>query len=92
MARPTRRNRRFQVEWPAWRFGPDGQKAMFEKPEDVPMGWTSRPQLQFERPEPKETPTKEWVTEQLTNLGIEIDPRWGLGKLIQTYKEVSGDN
>lgn len=30
-------------EWPAWRYGPDGQKATFEGPEEVPEGWTDIP-------------------------------------------------
>jgi len=27
------------VAWPSWRFGPEGQSAIFEKQEDVPVGW-----------------------------------------------------
>lgn len=29
--------------WPAWRYGPDGQKAIFESPEEVPEGWGDVP-------------------------------------------------
>lgn len=29
--------------WPAWRYGPDGQKAIFQGPEEVPEGWTDVP-------------------------------------------------
>lgn len=27
------------VYWPSWRYGPGGQSAVFEKAEDVPVGW-----------------------------------------------------
>ena len=26
--------------WPAWRYGPGGESKIFQKPEDVPEGWT----------------------------------------------------
>lgn len=29
--------------WPAWRFGPAGQRAIFAQPEDVPLGWADTP-------------------------------------------------
>lgn len=30
--------------WPAWRYGPGEQSAVFEKAEDVPEGWEDAPQ------------------------------------------------
>ncbi len=29
--------------WPAWRYGPDGVGKTFDRPEDVPEGWTEHP-------------------------------------------------
>ena len=29
--------------WPSYRYGPDGQGKVFQKPEDVPEGWTESP-------------------------------------------------
>jgi hypothetical protein len=29
------------LSWPAWFNGPDGEAEIFDKPEDVPSGWTS---------------------------------------------------
>lgn len=29
--------------WPSWRFGPNGQKAIFQSEEEVPDGWTDSP-------------------------------------------------
>ena len=30
-------------DWPSWRYGPDGQEAIFHKAEDVPEGWVDHP-------------------------------------------------
>jgi len=30
-------------DWPAWRYGPEGESEVFATPEDVPEGWTERP-------------------------------------------------
>ncbi len=39
--------------WPAWRYGPDGVGKTFDKPEDVPEGWTEQPaHVLNTRPEP----------------------------------------
>lgn len=27
-------------DWPAWRYGPNGEALIFGRPEDVPEGWT----------------------------------------------------
>ncbi len=29
--------------WPSWRYGPDGEAAIFEREDDVPEGWTTTP-------------------------------------------------
>jgi len=92
MPRPVRRNRRFRVEWPAWRWSPDGEKALFERPEDVPEGWTAKPPVLFNQPEVKPRPTREEVLKNLKELGVTPDPRWGLGKLIEVWKELAGGN
>jgi hypothetical protein len=31
--------------WPAWRYGPDGQSAVFNAEDEVPAGWASHPGL-----------------------------------------------
>jgi len=30
-------------KWPAWYYGPAGEAAIFERPEDVPAGWADAP-------------------------------------------------
>lgn len=93
MPRPApRRNRRIQVQWPGWWFGPDGDKALFQRPEDVPSGWKNRPQPEFVAPETKSLPNKTDVIAQLQTKNITINPRWGLGKLIQVLTEATNDD
>lgn len=29
--------------WPAWRYGPKGESAIFESEKDVPKGWSDQP-------------------------------------------------
>lgn len=29
--------------WPSWRYGPNGEAQVFERSEDVPLGWTDTP-------------------------------------------------
>jgi hypothetical protein len=31
------------VAWPSWRYGPDGEAAIFTRAEDVPDGWYDHP-------------------------------------------------
>jgi hypothetical protein len=31
------------VYWPSWRYGPDGQAAVFNSEDDVPEGWADHP-------------------------------------------------
>jgi hypothetical protein len=30
-------------KWPSWRYGPNGEAAIFDKEEDVPAGWADSP-------------------------------------------------
>lgn len=86
---PFRRpNRRQRVEWPAWRYGPDGQSAQFEGPEDVPAGWVNKPQLQYEAPEPKQEICKETTAAELREHIGKIDPRWGKAKIWEELEKV----
>jgi hypothetical protein len=32
------------IAWPAWRYGPDGEAALFEEHDVIPEGWTETPQ------------------------------------------------
>jgi hypothetical protein len=39
--------------WPAWRYGPDGAKAIFNSAEEVPEGWADSPK-KVKAPDPIE--------------------------------------
>lgn len=43
--------------WPKWMFTADGQKAIFDSPEDVPEGWMTRDELEAGMAAPKEAAT-----------------------------------
>ena len=66
--------------WPSWRYGPGGQSAIFQKEEDVPEGWTKKPD---EAPEVfEERPVTvaldgDFLRTELKKRGIEINPIWG---------------
>ena len=30
-------------DWPSFRYGPEGERAVFQRPEDVPAGWQDSP-------------------------------------------------
>lgn len=30
-------------DWPSFRYGPNGERAVFQRPEDVPAGWQDSP-------------------------------------------------
>jgi hypothetical protein len=38
--------------WPSWRYGPNGEAAIFERPEDVPDGWSAVVSFAAAAPEP----------------------------------------
>lgn len=42
--------------WPAWRYGPEGKSAVFERESDVPAGWMDHPSKVGEK-EPATTAT-----------------------------------
>lgn len=42
-------------DWPAWRYGPNGQQRIFDEGETVPAGWKKHPdELTGTKGEPKE--------------------------------------
>lgn len=86
----ARRRSRAKVEWPAWRYGPSGESAIFERAEDVPPDWYSAPQQAFEPPAPKPELCKETAISRLQEADIPIDPRWGKAKLWEEVEKAFG--
>lgn len=66
--------------WPSWRYSPDGEGRIFDKPQDVPNGWTRRVGQTLKEVEPTVLSKTELI-DQLTALGVEINPIWGTAHL-----------
>lgn len=79
--------RRIKIEWPCWYHGPDGDSKMFNSIQEVPYGWTKKPQQQYEAPEPKAVIDPDDIIKQLKDRGVKIDPRWGRAKLQEVLNE-----
>lgn len=72
---PTHRGE--SVVWPSWRYGPKDQAAVFEREEDVPMGWEDHPSkvkdLDMDVEQPQATPlsmTREQIVAGLKERNI----------------------
>lgn len=70
------RVRREPAKWPGWRYGPFGEKAIFNSEAEVPHGWTRKPGELYVAP-PSTMLDRENIIGQLETKGIEIDPTWG---------------
>ena len=78
-------------DWPGWRYGPDGEGAIFNRQEDVPEGWTRRPGIPeptFIRPTTK-TLSRGDLIAQLTEHGIEVNPLWGNAHMQKVLNDIS---
>ena len=80
--------RRVISEWPAWRYGPEGESGIFECEEDVPSGWMPTPDAIYEPPAPVPVIDYDDVANQLATNNIDIDPRWGKAKLWEELQKV----
>lgn len=83
-----RRTSRLRPEWPAWRYGPDGESQMFNGPEEVPDGWTKTQPTLFEPIEPLPQICEVSASKKLEDLGVVVDPTWGNAKLQEMLKEM----
>lgn len=75
--RPNKRKRP-DWNWPSWRYGPDGDSAIFKCPEDVPDGWTKKPGVK-EEPKPTRQPIRldrEALLKELQDKGIIASSKW----------------
>lgn len=73
-----RRPKRPPVNWPSWRYGPDGESAIFQCLEDVPFGWTRKPG-DIEEPhieKPLFRLDRDDLFKQLQDAGIIASSKW----------------
>lgn len=82
------------VRYPGWFYGPDGEKAIFNREEDVPDGWKDHPWLKARGTnvsvfdvEDDFPGTDAELSARLTELNIPHNPRWFRAKLLQLLKE-----
>lgn len=75
-----------KVSWPSWYHAPNGDSAIFESEEEVPDGWTRKPQSLYEAPTVVPI-DREATIARLQQLDIFIDPRWGSAKLKKVLEE-----
>lgn len=76
----ARRNSRVIFNgWPSWRYGPDGQGAIFQSEAEVPWGWTVKPgKPELSRQEyTVAILDRTKLIDELTVMGIDIKPTWG---------------
>lgn len=69
--------------WPSWRYGPEGQKGIFDCAEDVPAGWGRKPgELGPVIPQaPVEVLDRDALIFELHSLAIDINPQWGVAHM-----------
>lgn len=75
-----RRSReRPDLSWPSWRYGPEGESAVFRCEEDVPIGWTKKPgdtPVEVYSPPPTVPLDRDYLVTHLLENGVEINPTW----------------
>jgi hypothetical protein len=79
MPRPGPRRHHNQLpnrDWPSWRYGPNGESAIFQKEGDVPYGWTRKPGDKFERTSKTFGLDRDGLIAALALKGIIAHPTW----------------
>lgn len=70
------RKERKPIQWPAWRYSPDGEGQIFNHPSEVPEGWTDNPYPQEFTPSEARLLKGNELKAALLEKGIKVDPRW----------------
>lgn len=86
----------FDRFWPSWRYGPGGEAAVFNSPEEVPEGWEDHPskvkepkpakQVQAEAAVMDELTDQE-IMEQLSAAGLQFNKNWPRSKLLAVLEK-----
>lgn len=71
--------------WPSWRYGPNGESAIFNSEPEVPVGWTKKPgdtpdEIYVPRATPEPVDREELIAELFAR-GIDIGPTWGIAHM-----------
>lgn len=76
------------IRWPSWRYGPNGESAVFKQEADVPFGWTRKPGDIYV-PNTSLSVDRDDVVGQLEALNVKIDPTWGKAHLKKVLDDCS---
>lgn len=77
--------------WPSWFYGPNGEKGVFEKPEDVPVGWVRKLGVPERELEVRTTTIldRDILIAELLQLGIDINHTWGNAHMKKVINDAS---
>lgn len=80
------------VMWPDLRYGPNGECKLFNAPEEVPLGWKARVELDpgYVAPESLK-PNRPTVIQRLIDKGIEPNPTWSVAYMMRMLDDCSTD-
>ena len=76
--------------WPAWYYGPNGERQIFQGEDEVPKGWLTHPQSRPAEEIVAEAdlnkdgviePSKAEIVKALRAKGVEFDARWSIPRL-----------
>lgn len=62
--------------WPSWRYGPDGEGAIFQSEAEVPEGWTRKPGDLYVPKPTAPVLDREDLIKQLVAKGVNPLPNW----------------
>lgn len=88
------------VYWPSWRHGPNGQQAIFNSPEDVPVGWFETREAAEAHEAANVAPpenggdfwggySKEYLTQLLRKSGQKVHANMSVRKAFEKCEELS---
>lgn len=73
-----------KTEWPAWFYGPDGERKVFQGPDEVPEGWQDSPRPKVSGDLNNDgivEPSKAEIIKTLRERKVAFDARWSIARL-----------
>lgn len=83
------RKARGVVEFPAWRYGPNGEAEIFNAETEVPFGWTKQPGQVFVPREGTARHDRADLIKQLEEAGITVNPTWSAAHMKKVLDDSS---
>ena len=76
--------------WPSWRYGPNGEAAIFQTEAEVPHGWTRKPGEIYEAPQPIGHDRDQLIAD-LEAKGVEVLGHWSNSYMKELLVSSQGD-